>query len=101
MSVVSHLAGAPITVRADPGLWMRQRCQWCEAVLADYDLRNTEVPEGQEGPCGWEVGAWIRVDDDGCPIVYTVAEHDDGKFPDDSCIAIEFPKLRPILKVVA
>jgi hypothetical protein len=83
VSPVTHIAGAQVEV----GSHLRQRCSWCGAILADYDLTRIAVPEGQDPrPAMWETGKLVRVDGPASWIV----EHEDGAdLPADSCAALE------------
>lgn len=83
---VTHIAGQCITVH---GVYMRQRCSWCGAILLDYDLRNIAVPIEQAWtpPCQWTVGDLVRVEGD-FPKCYSVVEYVD-KLPADACAMLD------------
>lgn len=73
------------------GCRLRQRCAWCGAVLADYDLTRLAVfpapPPGQEvRPAMWGVQDLIRVDGN----AYMVVDHEEGAdLPADACARID------------
>lgn len=101
---VIHLAGQTITV---DGRYVRQRCSWCGEILTDDDLSTLQVavPEGQspaDAPRGWEAGAWVAISP-GVRWIHregTRAERAEGgsvqdaPYPDESCMAREFPRER-------
>ena len=93
--ITAHVAGVELTVE---GRYLRQRCSWCGAILCDYDLTLTMVPEGQRGPSGWQVGAWIEIEGTDVGHLMRVVEQPDGKFPPNSCMAQE---ITPPPRIVA
>lgn len=103
-SSITHLAGTAITWA---GQFLRQRCEWCGAILVDYDLTLTAsiVPEGKteeqaraDGdltPATWPVGSFVRVDGDFPQVMTTVeaqpSEEDptQTQAPEDSCMRLD------------
>jgi hypothetical protein len=83
VSPVTHIAGSQVQV----GSCLRQRCSWCGAILADYDLTRIAVPEGQDPRPGmWATGKLVRVDG----LLSVIVEHEDGAdLPDDACAVTE------------
>jgi hypothetical protein len=81
--VVIHIAGMQVQV----GQLLRQRCSWCGAVLADYDLTRIAVPEGQDPtPALWETGVLVAVDGGASWVV----PHTDGAdLPPQACAALD------------
>lgn len=74
---VTHIAAPHVTI---DGRYRRQRCAWCEAVLAEYDLSRIAVPVGTDpDPGHWPEGALITVDGNASWI-----EEAEG-LPDDAC----------------
>ena len=83
VSPVTHIAGAQVEV----GSHLRQRCSWCGAMLADYDVARIAVPEGQDPRPGmWETGVLVRVEG---PLSVIVKHEDGAELPGDSCAAAE------------
>ncbi len=78
------------------GRYRRQRCAWCGEALLDEDLSLIMVQEGQELPPAFESGTWLEVE----PGFMQIVTPEDGKFPKNSCMAIEFPAKPPRLEVV-
>jgi hypothetical protein len=80
---VVHIAGHDVRVNH----LIRQRCAWCGAMLADYDLERIAVPEGQDWkPPIWPVGGLVEVDGN----MTSVIEHDDGEqLPKSACARID------------
>jgi hypothetical protein len=83
MTATTHIAG--IAVQVGPRL--RQRCAWCGATLADYDLSRIAVPEGQDPtPATWAADELVEVD--GCASF--VVPHEDGAdLPENACARID------------
>lgn len=80
---VTHIAGAQVQV----GSHLRQRCSWCAAILADYDLTRIAVPEGQDPrPSMWEAGCLVRVDG---PVSWIVEHEEGADLPGDACATAE------------
>jgi hypothetical protein len=80
---ITHIAG----LQVQAGHRMRQRCGWCGTMLADYDLANVAVPEGQEGPPAmWGPGLLVRVDGS---LSYTLDIGEDPDLPDDACARLD------------
>lgn len=64
MPEIGHFASPGLSIRGH----LRQRCEWCGAVLTDYDLSRVAVqdnPDGSPGepPAGFPAGAIVVVDD--------------------------------------
>jgi hypothetical protein len=80
---VIHIAGPEIEV----GLYLRQRCSWCGAVLGDYDLRNVMVLEGQNPrPPSWPTSKLVAIDGAAAWVV----PHEDGdQLPDNACAQLD------------
>lgn len=81
--VVVHIAGMYVRINN----LLRQRCGWCGAVLLDYDLERTAIPEGQETHpetvvATWPVGELVGIDGG---MSYTVAHVDGEPLPDGAC----------------
>ena len=80
---LTHIAGLQVQV----GHRLRQRCGWCGAVLADYDLENTLVPVGQEGPPAmFPPSLLVRVDG-GLSVTLDIGEDPD--LPEDACARLD------------
>lgn len=85
---IVHIGGDTITLF---GRYMRQRCGWCGVVLVEYDLENTAVPVGQEGPpATFRAGALVLVDGNMMAEIdpEMIAEADGAevaKLPENSC----------------
>jgi hypothetical protein len=61
-----HFAGIDVQI----GQLIRQRCSWCGAVLADYNLALVAVPIGQPGPPAmWPAGALVEMEGNAAWIV--------------------------------
>ncbi|GAB3472381.1 hypothetical protein [Actinophytocola sediminis] len=77
-----HFAGLPVRI----GSRLRQRCAWCDHVLADYDLTRLAAPEGQDPtPATWQAGSLVRVEGTS-PRVTTLVPHEDGdQLPAGTC----------------
>jgi hypothetical protein len=74
---LTHIAGAQVQI----GSRLRQRCTWCGASLADYDLTRITVPEGQDPrPPMWPPLALVRVD--GCASFIVEPGEE---LPEDAC----------------
>lgn len=83
MTGIIHIAGSDVQV----GSRLRQRCAWCGATLADYDLALIAVPEGQDPrPPTWGVGLLVEVDG---PASFTVQHEDGADLPGNSCAVID------------
>jgi len=81
--MTTHIAGTDLTL---DGRYRRQRCAWCGAVLADYDLSLVAVPEGQDpSPAMWEPGHLVRVEGNWSADV----GDDTAKIPGDSCAMLD------------
>lgn len=86
MTDLIHIAGPDVTIHAGDRDLLRQRCSWCGATLADYDLARIAVPEGQPGqPATWPVGALVAVDGNAS----WVEELDDGRLPERCCALLD------------
>ena len=60
---------------------LRQRCSWCGAVLADYDLTRG-AGDGIGSPPMWEQGSLVRVDGN----LMVALEHEQGAdIPEGGC----------------
>jgi hypothetical protein len=87
VTALTHIAGLKVRV----GSRLRQRCGWCGAMLADYDLTNLAVwpapPPGEEVlPAMWTPESLVRVDGN----AYFVVEHVDGAdLPADACACLD------------
>jgi hypothetical protein len=87
VTALVHIAGLKVKV----GTRLRQRCAWCGAVLADYDLTRVAVwPPPQPGehvePAMWTPEDLIRADGS----LYTVVPHVDGAdLPADACACLD------------
>ncbi len=101
---VVHIAGPEVQV----GPRLRQRCSWCGACLADYDLRNLSfavaaedpdkpgpVPTDQK-PAMWEPGALVAVYGErtgrarsGLLVGYVVAHEDGAAVPANCCAVVD------------
>lgn len=81
---VVHIAGACITLF---GMFMRQRCDWCGAILLEYDLRRVAVPAGQDAmPGNWAPGSLVRVDGNMTAEIANPQEVEgEVQLPPDSC----------------
>ncbi len=79
MTAVIHIAGYKVTI----GPFIRQRCSWCGAVLADHELGRVAVPVGQPWrPPTWEPGSLVAIDG----IATYGVPHEDGQpLPDGAC----------------
>lgn len=77
-----HFAGHPVRV----GPFARQRCAWCGAILEDWDLSLTMVPEGQDGPSPWTPGALVEVEGNGRSVI---AHENGSKLPIGTCFDVE------------
>lgn len=89
---VIHVAGPTITV----GSIRRQRCQWCGALIQEYDLarlsRPLEPGEDPESPEPWEPGRWtglVAISGTFPVMSRAVPEPEDGKVPEGSCMALD------------
>lgn len=89
MSALAHLAGS----RLECGGRVRQRCEWCGAVLIDVDRTRIAavVPDGA-GP-GWQpevptwpAGRWVEVDGS---MSVLLAEDNTGRSPENSCMRLD------------
>lgn len=80
---IVHIAGLDVRI----GSLMRQRCAWCGAILADYDLRRVMVPADDPRPPGmWPVGDLVLVDGN----LTVVVDHEDGQpLPDNACGSLD------------
>lgn len=80
---ITHIAGPPIQV----GVYLRQRCSWCGAVLIDYALDRIAVPEGQDPTPGtWPAGGLVEVDG----AASFVVPHEDGaELPANACAQLD------------
>lgn len=89
---VSHVAGVELVVE---GRLQRQLCSWCGYQLVNNNLENCFVAEGgMEGPPPvWTQGTWVEVIE-GNPTLFRQAEHEKGRFPANSCMAKDVPRLR-------
>ena len=82
-SAMTHVAGLQVQISTS----LRQRCAWCGALLADYDLERTLVPVGQEGPPAmWPAGALVRADGN---LMYTLDAELGDELPDDACARLD------------
>jgi hypothetical protein len=83
VSAITHIAGMQVQV----GCRQRQRCAWCGAVLADYNLKNLAVLASQPGPPAmWTPQDLVRVDGN----AYFVVAHEDGaELPADACAQLD------------
>lgn len=90
MTEIVHLAGPCI---AFDGV-RRQRCVWCGALLAEYDLANVGrvLEPGEDPEAEWEPASWsgfVAVEQAGAATAYSaVAEPADGRAPERSCMRI-------------
>lgn len=80
---IIHIAGPAVRV----GMLLRQRCGWCGAMMADYDLERIAVPEGQEdAPGTWGAGELVLVDGN----MSAVYPHVDGtELPANACALLD------------
>jgi hypothetical protein len=85
---VIHIAGLDVQVTNR----LRQRCSWCGALLADYDLERTAVAVEPghtgpvRGPAMWPIGGLVRVDGP----VSTVVQPDAGlRLPEGCCANLD------------
>jgi hypothetical protein len=83
VTTITHFAGLKVQV----GTRLRQRCAWCGAMLADYDLQRIAVPLGQDPTPGmWAPEELVRVEGN----AYFAVEHKDGDdVPADSCAMLD------------
>jgi hypothetical protein len=78
-----HIAGPDVQV----GGQMRQRCAWCGALLADYDLAHVAAPIGQDPtPAMWPAGELVAVDG---PASWTVPHTDGEQLPSNACAQLD------------
>lgn len=86
--VVSHLAGSVVEFQTAQGKVVRQRCQWCGAILVDECSWLIAVPVGEELRIpGWEVGRFVDViSPDGRGGVWSANEWTEGPVPETACL---------------
>lgn len=94
-----HIAGPAIRA----GDVIRQRCAWCGALLSEHDLARIAFPDGEdpglvdadgaptlrwEGLVAISTGPELEDGRSGSTALWAVADPEDGKIPDDSCMAL-------------
>lgn len=85
-STLTHITAQELVV---DGRRMRQRCAWCGAVIVDYDLALVSAPVGQPGPSCFAPGVFVQMFGTFPAVSQVVEDPHDGKYPKDSCMAIE------------
>lgn len=81
--MIIHIAGPDVTV----GHHLRQRCAWCGATLADYDLTRVMVPVGTDPrPATWPPHDLVAIDGN---MSYTVEHVDGADLPAEACALID------------
>jgi len=94
---IVHVAG--ITLMVD-GVYTRQVCSWCGALLVDADLQRVQrIDDGssppQFGVPTFQVGAFVRVEGQ-WPTSYSIVEAEEGKYPPGTCFEAQVPRLRVV-----
>lgn len=86
--VVSHLAGPVVDFQTEQGTVVRQRCQWCGAVLVDECSWLIAVPVGQDPRIpGWEVGRFVDVvAPDNRGGMWSANDWTEGPVPETACM---------------